>query len=52
MTFHGAVALRVMEVHVYKVYRQDMTPAPSLMALNTGKETLVRSFGERIQLGR
>lgn len=29
-------------MHVHKVYRQGMTPASSLMALNTGKETLAR----------
>lgn len=40
-----------MEVHVHKIYRQDMTPAPSFMVLNTRKETLVRSVGETIQLG-
>lgn len=47
LTFHGAV-----EVHVQKDYRQDMIPEPRLMALNTGKKILVRSVGEKIQLGR
>lgn len=47
LTFHGAV-----EVHVQKDYRQDMIPEPRLTALNTRKKILVRSVGEKIQLGR
>lgn len=47
LSFRGA-----MENCVQKHSRQDMTPEPRIMALNTGKKILGRSVGGKIQLGR
>jgi len=44
--------LNVTEVHLHEVCRQGMTPVSSLTALSAGKETLVRSVGEKIHLER
>jgi len=51
-TFLQAVVLNVTEVHLHEVCRQGMTPVSSLTALSAGKETLVRSVGEKIHLER